>query len=307
MTTPGSRPEVVCLGEALVDLVPAGEPLTYTAQAGGAPANVAAALARLGRRSALIGRVGDDAFGRLLARTLEECGVSAAFLQVDAHASTGLSVVARPGEQPPFSLYRDGTADTLVEVDRPAAEAIGACSLLHLGSLLTTSPRGVAAFERAVTAARDAGVPVSTDVNLRPSAWPDEATMVGHALAMVEVADVVKITAEELRVLGLDGGAPDPAKLWLVTDGERGAELTLGAVSLRRPAPPVPVLDTTGAGDASLAALLHGVLEAAPATVAALTVGQLERGLRWAVRAGSILVQHAGAMAHQPSREDLGP
>lgn len=288
--------DVVSLGEVLVDLVPLPENWEYTARAGGAPANMAAGLADRGHRVAMLGRVGADWYGDLVRETLKANGVATDLLQRDARRRTGLSVVARSGESPDFVLYRGDTADGWVEIDQAASHAIEAARLLHLGSLLSTSSAGEATLERAVALARANGLTVSADVNLRHGAWASSHVMLRHARSLIGLADIIKVTVDELAELGLAlSDLTADGKLWLVTDAGRGAVVVHGAQFARRSAPTVTVVDTTGAGDASLAGLLDVVLRSGH-RVGALPDEVLEAALAAAVAAGSAAVQRAGAM-----------
>ena len=283
--------DVVCLGEVLVDFVPdsAG---THRARPGGAPANVAAGLASLGHRVGILCRTGDDGFGRAIAATLLERGVSDRLVQVDRVAPTSLAVVAVAGEEPPFALYRQGTADGSVVFDVEARAAIRDARLLHLGSLLGTSARGRRVIRQAFRVARRNSTIVSVDVNLRRSAWSNEGAMIRGARSLIRRADVVKVTVDETRLLGLTAAEmASGGKLWLITDGERGATAVRSSTSERADARATGVVETTGAGDASFAAFLDAVLDAgSPAAV------DLASAVDHAVHAGALAVQVPGAM-----------
>ena len=296
------RWDVVCLGEVVIDMVPINAGWTYVARAGGAAANVATGLAERGHRVAMLARTGDDPFGDLLHKALEVNDLSTELLQRDPDAATGLAIVARADQTPPFVLYREETADTRVTIGSIDKESIRGARHLHLGSLLSTSSTGLESVATAVAVARDANLSVSADVNLRPSAWSSTTVMVTRARELIDVADVVKVTVDELEILGL--GVDQLAmtdKLWLVTDGENGASIVHGDRRLAMRPPRVDVVDTTGAGDASLAGLLNVILGGPSGPSSPLQDVDLSAALNAAVIAGARAVGRAGAMAKQPA------
>jgi sugar/nucleoside kinase (ribokinase family) len=300
--------DVVCLGEVLVDLVPLSSDSTrFLARPGGAPANVAAALAALNQRTAIVSRVGSDAFGSLLVQALGARGVATHLLAQDSAAPTGLSVVSpHDSDYAPFVLYRHGSADSAITVHESWLRAVRETRILHLGSLLLTSVAGRTAFAEAVAAARQGGALISSDVNLRSTAWPDAEAMATAARDLIAAADIVKVTKDELATLQIDDNElHSTGKLWLVTDGPKGATIVLGDAAFHEPAPVVPFVDSTGAGDASLAAVLYSLLSAGVSRLDQLTAEDLRIALQRAVRAGSHVVQVAGAMEGLLTEQEL--
>ena len=171
--------DVVCLGEALIDMFPAeiGRPLAevsaFHPKPGGAPANVAVAAARLGASAAFLGEVGDDAFGRFLIDTLAAEGVDTRGMRVDRTARTTLAVIAMPDPQrAEFIFYRQPGQDMGLRPDDIDTRLLGAARAFHCGPLSLIDEPGRSATLRAMTTARKAGALVSFDVNYRPSIWP---------------------------------------------------------------------------------------------------------------------------------------
>lgn len=288
--------EVLCVGETLMDLLPGADAESYLPRAGGAPANVAAALASLGRRAGLASAVGADWLGDAIVETLRGRGVDTTHVIRDPRRATGVAVVNPGGESGPgFLLYRSNSADAQFELSPAGAAAARQSRIVHVSSLLTATPAGDRVYRGVLAAIDRATTVVSYDVNLRESAWDSHGEMVASALRMIEDADIVKVTAEELRVLRLD---VDPAragdKIWLITDGGDAARLVTARFEVRCEVPRVTVVDTTGAGDASLAALLDSILAVPSLNDWALT--DAERTLEHVVRVGSYLVQQPGAM-----------
>lgn len=292
---------VLCVGEVLVDMVPRSTGAGYGARVGGAPANVAVALSYLGNTVSLAARIGRDWLGELISETLGAHGLGVEHLQRDAERPTTIAVVAPPGEEPDFLIYLAGTAGAELEFCGAVLDSIRAADLVHVGSLLLASPTGQTTCSRIVTAAREAGSVVSTDLNLRPTAWSSQLDMVQATRCLALSADVVKATKDEIEELALD---TSDGRLWLVTDGPGPAVIQYGDVSARRTPVAQRVVDTTGAGDATFAVLLDsylGLLDSGETITHEWAAGALERALL----AGQIVVSHVGAMDALPSLADL--
>src|SRR6185437_4293896 len=226
---------VYCFGEALIDFhaearsdcaLPA-----FIPHAGGAPANVAVAVARLGDASAFVGMFGQDVFGDLLLRGLADAGVDTRHTRRTDAANTALAFVTHDAQgERSFSFYRPPSADLLFRDDDfdPAIFALG--NIFHAGSCSMTETASAATTLQGMTHAREAGALVSFDMNLRPALWPrgeDPAPTIWRALAL---ADFVKLSAEELTFLAASTGSEAAVfeRLWsastqfvVVTDGER--------------------------------------------------------------------------------------
>jgi fructokinase len=261
---------VLCFGEALIDFVPLEKGLrladvdTFARVPGGAPANVAACVARLGGIARFAGQVGRDAFGDCIEQALDAAGVDTRWLRRTAAARTALAFVtlSAAGERD-FAFYRDPSADMLFPAAEVQAEWFQGHGIFHFGTLSLTHPESRAATERAIALARAAGWLVSFDPNARLDLWPSPATFVDAALAMLPSCDIVKLAEDELTLLG-GTPAPRPAvvldrgpRALLITYGAAGSRLvTTGDVDIRLQGLPVPVVDTTGAGDAFMGAFL---------------------------------------------------
>lgn len=255
--------DVAALGELLVDCICAdgdsgGYP-TLAVHPGGAPANYLAALAALGAKTALIGKVGDDAFGHLLVKTLEECGISAQGVAVDASVFTTMAFVTLDacGERT-FSFARKPGADTCLRWDEVPRQLIDGAKVFHFGSLSLTDEPARSATQQAVAYAKKQGKRISFDPNLRPPLWRnlDEARQ--QMLWGLGKADVVKISDDEVAFLfdrAPQAGAryiveQFGAKLVFVTCGAAGCVYDNGRVQgAVKPCVTVETVDTTGAGD----------------------------------------------------------
>jgi fructokinase len=268
--------DVLCFGDLLIDFVPttSGQPLaeveTFRRAPGGAAANVAVGLARLGRRSAFMGKVGDDVFGHLLAETLRAEGVDTAPLRFDARARTALAFVSLKADgERDFLFYRHPSADMLFVPDEVDGAAIAAAPVFHFDSisLAAPGPRETALF--AADHARSAGKLVSFDANLRLPLWAsaDEARAgIRDGLARAAIA---KFSDDELdfmtgcrevdamrRDLWHDG-----LRLMVLSVGKAGSILVTAGGELQVPTFRVEAVDTTGAGDGFVAGLLAGLID----------------------------------------------
>jgi fructokinase len=268
-----AMPDIIALGELLIDFVPTVSGVTLTEAPafvkapGGAPANVAVGLARLGVASGFMGQVGDDAFGHYLAQTLRENGVDVSSLCFSAEARTALAFVSlRADGEREFMFYRHPSADMLYRPEDVDVEAIRAAKVFHFGSISLIGEPSRSATLCAVNVAREAGLLVSYDPNLRLSLWPDaEAARAGIMLGWT-LAHVVKISEEELAFLAgedLAGLPPAVRRLWhpdlqllVITRGASGCRYITESFTNDVPGFPVQAVDTTGAGDGFVAGLL---------------------------------------------------
>ncbi len=308
------RFDVVAFGELVVDLIPAESGsgnLLFKAVPGGAPGNVAAGVARLGQRAAMLSKVGPGPLGSLLIEALARAGVETRGIVRSKVDPTALAVVSlNAAGESDFMLYRDGCADSRYDASEVALDIAGACRVLHVGSLSLGSPLSAEAQRLAVKTAKNAGALISTDVNFRPAIWrnPDEMHATGREA--IASADIVKVSAEELLALA---SAADTAsavrslwhsglKLFAVTHGARGAELFTPRCHVSIAGFPVKVADTVGCGDAFMAALLTGLpLE----RLATSREEELYNIGRAACAAGAAVARVVGAMEHMPRRQDI--
>ena len=273
-------PDAITLGELLIDFVPTlsgvslVEAPAFVKAAGGAPANVAVGLARLGVSSGFMGKVGDDAFGRFLARTLAEASVDVSCLRFTTQARTGLSFMSlRADGERDFLFYRHPSADMLYtpeEVDAGAAY-LRQAKALHFGSISLIGEPSRSATLRAVQVAHEAGLLISYDPNLRLDLWPEADERAARAGIMLgwTRAGVIKLNEEELIFLsGKEDWVSGARSLWhpglrllVVTRGKEGCAYVTTEFSGEVPGFEAATIDTTGAGDGFVAGLLKGLLQ----------------------------------------------
>ena len=306
--------EVVCLGEVLIDFVPTVTPTTlieapaFKKAPGGAPANVAVGLARLGIGSAFLGMTGDDPFGHFLEQTLREAGVDTRWLRFTADARTALAFVSlRADGEREFTFYRHPSADMLLRPEDVDAAAFTNAKVLHVGSISLIAEPSASATRVALARARAAGCLISCDPNLRLALWPDPEAARAGLLEAVAAADVVKISDDELNFLF---GTDDPAearshllaphhRLIVITYGARGCVWLTHSAEGRLPGFVVEAVEATGAGDGFTAGLLAGLLDRPDAP---LHDARLDAICRFACAVGAITTTVRGAIPALPDR-----
>ncbi len=305
----------ICLGELLIDFVPTvtGTDLTdapaFIKAPGGAPGNVAVGLARLGVKSAFMGKVGDDAFGHFLADTLAEAGVDVGPLRFSSEARTALAFVSlRSDGEREFMFYRHPSADMLFTPREVDMDAISRAKLLHFGSISLIGEPSRSATLYAVDAARAAGGLVSYDPNLRLPLWPDADAARKGLLLGLSKAHIVKLSDDESEFLtGLSDLKAACQALWhedlklmVVTRGRAGCVYFTPSFTGMVESFTVEAVDATGAGDGFVAGLLQGLL-ADPSTFQDET--RLRELCRFANAVGALATTERGAIPALPNRE----
>lgn len=314
-----ARIEVVTLGECLASLVaatpgPLAEATAFERHIAGAEANVAVGLARLGHSVAYVGRVGADGFGTAIVRRLRGEGVDVGHVAVDPDAGTGIMIRERRALGAAEVLYHRARSAasrlTPDDIDRAVDDGLfeGARWLHITGITPALSETARAATIRARDVAREAGLMVSLDINLRRRLWSD--AVAGPTLRdLATGVDVVLGSADELAVAADADPAAHPAELAAVvaslgpstvvvklgSDGALGLEA--GATPVLVPAVPVPiVVDPVGAGDGFCAGFIAGRLDGV----------DLETALRMGNACGALAVAAVGDQAGLPDRDELG-
>ncbi len=313
----GGRPtvwDVACLGELVIDFVPhskSGGEWLYAPSPGGAPGNVAVGLARLGRRVAMISKVAEDVFGNMIVSVLDGHGVDTSGVIRTVREKTGLSVISlgAAGDRS-FAFYRDNPADLAIDVKDIVPYLVENSTLLHVGVLPMSAPRSAAAQGKAISLAKAAGRLISVDPNFRPDLWQDRDAMLSAGHDLVALADIVKLSQDELFLLA-EGSSIEAAarKLWhkdlkvmAVTKGVYGAELFTSNERFVCDGFSVEAIDTTAAGDAFLASLLSGLFE-----IETVTAGHdaFSHILRAACASGALAATKKGSMESIPTSQDI--
>ncbi|CAH9131428.1 unnamed protein product [Cuscuta epithymum] len=308
---------IVSFGEMLIDFVPTASGVSlaeapgFLKAPGGAPANVAIAVARLGGKAAFLGKLGDDEFGHMLAGILKENAVRADGINFDKGARTALAFVTlRADGEREFMFYRNPSADMLLTPDELNLELIRSAKVFHYGSISLIVEPCRSAHLKAMEVARNAGALLSYDPNLRLPLWPSAEEARTQIMSIWEKADVIKVSDNELEFLtGSDKIDDESAlslwhpnlKLLLVTLGEKGCRYYTknfrGSVGGFH----VKTVDTTGAGDSFVGALLckivddHSIIE---------DESRLKEVLRFACACGAITTTKKGAIPALPTKAE---
>ncbi|MFC7080546.1 carbohydrate kinase family protein [Halorussus caseinilyticus] len=331
-----TNPDILVAGEALIDFLPDGPgPLSgvenFSRRAGGAPANVAVALARLDAVPWFWTRVGEDPFGDHLAETLASFGVPDRFVERDPAAKTALAFVSHDADADrAFTFYRDGTADTRVEPGGVPDEILDSVSWVYVGGvMLAADPGRTATLDLAERGERDCTVVF--DPNARPELWDSDEEFATAVHEMLAYADVVKATPEDLAAAGFgsedaedESESPENLAASVVESGPHTVLLTLGGSgAFARSTDAAPwgsgaashggyevesVADTTGAGDAftagALAAFATGTDREGGATTDP-TDRSLSDLLGFANAVAAVTTTAPGAMTALPTREEV--
>lgn len=311
-----TRP-ILCFGEALIDFHAAGGDGSGFAHqfvpfAGGAPANVAVAVARLGGAARFAGMLARDRFGDFLLDSLQRAGVGTEDVARTNAANTALAFVTLdPHGERSFSFYRERTADLLFHPEHFRADTFGDVAVFHVCSNSMTDPTLAATTREGMQRAHGAGALVSFDLNLRPALWP--AGVDPHPLLWpaLHLADVVKLSAEEFAWLAVDGEQAALDRLWqgrtrlvVVTDGAKPLRWFHPDVEGELPCYPVEAVDATAAGDAFIGGLLCRLAElaATPGRIDHLVTGlpRLHAMLRFAAACGALTATRQGSFIAMP-------
>lgn len=309
--------DVVALGELLIDFTyngdsAQGNPM-FEANPGGAPCNVLSMLSKLGHKTAFIGKVGDDAFGKQLENAISEVGIDTKGLKKDSDVHTTLAFVQTlAGGDRDFSFYRNPGADMMLCKDDVDMDMIAESKIFHFGTLSMTDDTCREATYAAVECAKKNGLVISFDPNLREPLWKsldDAWTMTEYGL---KNCDILKISDNE--VLWFTGETDyDKAvekirnkyniKLLLLSLGSDGSRAYMDDMRVEVPAVVRnDTIETTGAGDTFGACVLHYVLENGMDN---LNEDNLKQMLKFANAAASIVTTRKGALRVMPSMNEI--
>jgi fructokinase len=311
--------DVTALGELLIDFTPQGTSengnYLFEANPGGAPCNVLAAMARLGKKTAFIGKVGNDSFGLFLKDTLKRLDIDTRGLCLSCEYFTTLAFVTldKDGNRS-FAFSRNNSADVMLDKAEVDEEIIKASKIFHCGTLSLTHPVSRAATLKALNTAKDNGVLISADPNLRLPLWKKESEAKAAIDFVLNYADIIKISDYEIEFMygkiNITEGARrvyekyNP-KILFVTCGKEGAYLLKDDVIIHHPCyDSVATVDTTGAGDcfcgAALAKLLDYSLD-----FSALTEENMRDILRYSNAAASLVTARYGAISAMPDNAEI--
>ena len=310
--------DVAALGELLIDFTengvsPQGNPL-FEANPGGAPCNVLALLAKLGHKTAFVGKVGKDFFGTQLKDAIQEVGICADYLCMDEEVHTTLALVHTfPDGDRDFSFYRNPGADMMLREEEVPEDLIVGSKIFHFGTLSMTHEGVRAATKKALDIAKENHVMISFDPNLRPPLWNSLEEAKEQVLYGLRYCDVLKISDNEIEWLTGEEDYTNGVgwikerfpeiKLILVSMGKDGSRAYYGDMMVEAAACiNEKTIETTGAGDTFCGCVLHYLLEHG---LEDLTEENLKEMLRFANSAASLITTKKGALRVMPEREEI--
>lgn len=309
--------DVAALGECLIDFTPNGENAQgialFARNPGGAPANVLAMNARLGGKTAFIGKVGRDGFGDFLRQTLLDSGIDVSGLAVDEKVPTTLAFVQLDANgDRSFTFYRSPGADIMLRESEVDTALLDDCAIFHFGSVSMTADPCRTATLSAARYARQEGKLVSFDPNYRPLLWDDTEEAVLRMKEGIRLADILKVSEEEMQLVT---GESDPERgskalldmgpsLVLVSMGAKGAYCRNAVCAGALPTFDVPTVDTTGAGDAFFGGFLSEFVKSGK-SVYEVSIDDMVRFARVGCATASLCIGRRGGIPAMPTMEEV--
>lgn len=315
-------PQAVCMGELLIDFMASPraprleDAQSFIPKPGGAPANVAVGIQRLGKPSAFVGMVGDDAFGRLLRGVLESERVDTRSLATSVEQPTTLAFVALDDAgKPDFSFYRHPGADLSLRIEDVDRAVYDAARVFHFGSLSLTATPAADTTRTLLALARERGHFTTYDPNYRPALWPSPTQARTAMLQPLVDVDLLKVSEEELQLLtgesdlvvGCQKMAANGPRCVVVSRGQDGLFGWMDGESFVVPGLQVDVQDTTGCGDASMAGIIASLLDAYPDLNAATAISPkvFQQSLDFANRCAALTATRLGAIPALPTQAEV--
>ncbi len=294
---------ILCVGEILADMIGIGKggAFSYERKAGGAPFNVACAVKKLGSSVGFVGAVGDDIIGDYLIGFAGERGFDYTLIEKRENENTTLAFVNidDSGERS-FCFYRKNTADYLLP--NVSDRMIEASSIVHIGSLMLSEEAGRKTALALCERAHKMGKTVSFDVNFRSDIFRDAESAVKAYKKIIELADVLKFSEDEVNIFGEEYVCGLTDKLICVSLGSKGSRWQYNGKSEIISSVKVKPIDTTGAGDAFYGGILHcldGI------NIKNLTVKQLNEILAFANVCGALNTLKKGAIDGLPDKDTV--
>lgn len=309
--------DVIALGELLIDFTlngttSSGNPL-FEANPGGAPCNVLAMLRKLGKNVSFIGKVGKDQFGKQLRETIEAAGINSKYLLEDLNIPTTLAFVhTLPDGDRDFSFYRKPGADMMLVAEDICEEMFEDTKIFHFGTLSMTHPSCREATIKALKLAKDKGMLISLDPNLREPLWESLDEAREQMLNAISYCDILKISDNEIQFVtgedDYDSGVKKlrdiyNTKLIFLTMGKAGSRAYYKDMVVTAPGFVVDnVIDTTGAGDTFCGCVLSKICDY---DIDKLSEAELKDMLMYANAAASIITTRRGAIRSMPNTDEI--
>ena len=308
--------DVIAMGELLIDFTMNGQSEQgnnlFEACPGGAPCNVLAMLNKLGKKTAFLGKVGKDQFGALLKDTLDEAGIDTSNLMMDQDVNTTLAFVHTfPDGDREFSFYRNPGADMMLTENEVDAEFLKKTRLFHFGTLSMTHEGVRNATKKALDIAKENGLLISFDPNLRPPLWSSLELAKEQMEYGFKFCDILKIYDNEIQFVSGKEDYDEGIKylqekynipLILLTMGKDGSRAYYKGMRVERSGFAMKTIETTGAGDTFCGSSLNYILEHG---LDNLTEEQLGEMLTFANAAAAVITTRKGAIRAMPEKQEV--
>lgn len=314
--------KVIAIGEALIDFIPheKGKALNdvenFLRVPGGAPLNVAAAVAKLGGKSQMLTKLGQDGFGDAILNEVKPLGVDVSRISRTNEANTALAFVSlREDGERDFSFYRNPSADMLLSAEEICVEDFNEKDILHFCSVSLIDAPIKEAHRRAIEIAKEKGCLISFDPNVRLPLWKNPEDCRKAILEFLPLSNIVKISDEELEFItgikdekeALDFLLTGDVKVIIYTKGTNGAEFITKERVIFSPSFKVSAQDTTGAGDSFIGSLLYQVAESEYSLeqLVDLSEEKVQEILTFSNATAALTVCKKGAIGALPLKEEV--
>ena len=314
--------KVIAIGEALIDFIPheKGRALNnvenFLRVPGGAPLNVAAAVAKLGGKSQMLTKLGQDGFGDAILNEVKPLGVDVSRISRTKEANTALAFVSlREDGERDFSFYRNPSADMLLSAEEICSEDFNERDILHFCSVSLIDAPIKEAHRRAIEIAKEKGCLISFDPNVRLPLWKQPEDCRKAILEFLPLSNIVKISEEELEFItgikdekeALDSLLTGDVKVIIYTKGTNGAEFITKERVIFSPSFKVSAQDTTGAGDSFIGSLLYQVAEGEYSLEELVTLSEekVQEILTFSNATAALTVCKKGAIGALPLKEEV--
>ena len=314
--------KVIAIGEALIDFIPheKGRALNnvenFLRVPGGAPLNVAAAVAKLGGKSQMLTKLGQDGFGDAILNEVKPLGVDVSRISRTKEANTALAFVSlREDGERDFSFYRNPSADMLLSAEEICSEDFNERDILHFCSVSLIDAPIKEAHRRAIEIAKEKGCLISFDPNVRLPLWKQPEDCRKAILEFLPLSNIVKISDEELEFItgikdekeALDSLLTGDVKVIIYTKGTNGAEFITKERVIFLPSFKVSAQDTTGAGDSFIGSLLYQVAEGEYSLEELVTLSEekVQEILTFSNATAALTVCKKGAIGALPLKEEV--
>lgn len=303
--------KILCIGEMLIDFTPVpGMVNSYTANPGGAPANVAVSLSRNGISTGFLGKLGNDDFGKLLLKTLRDDNIDVLCPELTDEATTTLAFVTldETGDRS-FTFARKPGADMLLSEEDVRRVKIEDYDIIHAGSVSQSGSPEKDAVLLALKTAKDKGKLVSFDINYRDKIWSIEDCQ-AEVKKVIPYVDLLKISEEELMFVGGEANIPsymadNDIAVIVLTRGGDGARVFFDNKTLDVPSMKVEVKDTTGAGDAYWGGFLSSLLRQGVTSTSGITADKLKIAGLYGAVSGGLCIQKPGGIPAIPTLNEI--